>query len=118
MFKALVPRVARISVGVSTVLAATVSVLAFVQYAHAIQNPAACTDPSVALRIREFFDQNDDGTPDSPIPISPQTQKQPGDIILYQAALSHSAQDRCGYQGGILCIDLPRIGCPAANPAV
>ena len=32
--------------------------------ARADRNPAMCTDPSVALRILEFRDNNDDGVPD------------------------------------------------------
>jgi len=81
------------------------------------ENPPNCTEPNVEIAIREFLDTNDDGTPDAQLATG--AAKRAGDVILYQAVLTHTDATRCGYEGGRLCIDTPQTGCGDAGvPAV
>jgi len=100
---------------VAAALAATY-ILAAASPVWAVGNPPGCTQPLVAIEILEFRDFNDDGMPDQQL--QPFETKSPGDVILYQAVLTHSGAERCGYEDGRVCIDTPEIGCADANPAV
>jgi hypothetical protein len=100
-------------------LPALVGAVLLTSAAHvwSVENPPNCTEPNVEISIREFLDTNDDGTPD--VALATGASKRAGDVILYQAILTHQDATRCGYEGGRLCIDTPQLGCADAGvPAV
>jgi hypothetical protein len=84
-------------------------------------NPPGCSDPTVNIDIQEWLDIDGDGmiTDGVDLQLLPFETKIPGQVILYRAVLSHGGAQRCGFERGRVCIDLPQLGCgaqPFFNP--
>src|SRR5262245_56482317 len=96
-----------------TFLAALV-VLSAAGLACADTIPTGCFKTGPALLLSEFFDFNNDGTPDQPVGATP---KRDGDIILYESELDFVGGGQCAYSGGALCISKPaETPCPDSGP--
>src|SRR5438876_7293112 len=84
------------------------------QAVWADQNPPGCT-PFSNVGLQSFRDTNLDGYPETLFLAGSSLVE--GELIYYKPLVDQT-DSHCGIQGGVLCVDLPSLTCPASNPSI